>query len=89
MSTPKQNTRISADQWRARYAEICREYPDRPPERALNRTELDRIRQWEEFQHAIQTPLGGRWRVLRIPRDPTMAFRALAGYVEGLPDQER
>jgi hypothetical protein len=84
MTTPIIKTPMTAAQWKKRYAEICKDFPDNPPLKALNRHELDRIRQFEQFTWSLPNPPAGRWRVVKVPEDTQAAFQALAGYVEGL-----
>jgi hypothetical protein len=84
MTTPRQNTRITAAQWRTRYAEILREYPDNPPELS-ERHDWNRIRQAEQFTYALNNPPPHRWRVVKAPSDPEFAARAFIAFCVGLP----
>ena len=84
MTHRKHNTHIkplTAAEWKARYAEICKQYPDIPK---AKRFDAEGVRQWEQFTWSLSNPPAGRWRVVRVPEDTKAAFQALAGYVEGL-----
>jgi hypothetical protein len=83
MTTPTQNTRITAAEWKARYAEICKQYPDKPPVLS-ERQDWNRIRQAEQFTYALNNPPPGRWRVVKAPADPEFAVRAFIAFCQGL-----
>lgn len=78
---------MTAAEWKARYAELCKQYPDNPPERA-ERKDWDRIRQEEQFTYALNNPLPGRWRVVKPPSDPEFAARAFVAFCAGLPEHD-
>ena len=84
MTTPTQNTGLTAAEWKARYADICKQYPDNPPKLG-KRVDWDRIRQLEQFTYALNNPPPGVWRVVVPPRDPEFAAQAFLSSVMGLP----
>ena len=84
MPTPTLKTGLSASEWKARYAAICKQYPDNPPKLG-KRVNWDRIRQLEQFTYALSNPPPGVWRVVAVPRDPEFAARAFLSIVMGLP----
>lgn len=72
---------LTASEWRTRYAEICKQYPDVPK---AKRFDPEAVRQWEELNHAIQHPKPGTWRVVKIPEDPALAFAAIYSAMAGM-----
>jgi hypothetical protein len=85
MSTPIIKTKMTAAEWKARYAEICKEFPDNPPKLGrLSHEQLSRIRQWEQFEWCLSNPPSGRWRVVKVPSDPAFAFKAIYSHVAGM-----
>jgi hypothetical protein len=85
MTTPRQNIRVTADQWRKRYAEICKQYPDILK---AKRFDAEGVRQWEEFVYAIDNPPPGRWRVVKVPGNAAFAFQAIFVALEACKNTE-
>jgi hypothetical protein len=81
MTTPKQNIRLTADEWRARYAEIAPVYVggNKHIPKPINR---ERVRQWEEFKWRVESQHGGRANI-KAPSDPQAAGMALRAFMEG------
>jgi hypothetical protein len=80
MTTPKQNIRLTADEWRARYAEIAPVYVggNKHIPKPINR---ERVRQWEEFKWCVESqPTRAN---IKAPSDPQAAVQALRAFVEG------
>lgn len=79
MTTPKQDTRVSAAEWRARYAEMRlselevakRAPPDRPKFLIT------------ELEYTLANPPPHAWRTVKAPSDPKAAFQAIHAYLEG------
>lgn len=83
MTTPKAKIGLTAAEWKARYADICKQYPDNPPVLG-KRVNWDRIRQVEQFTYALNNPPANVWRVVVPPRDPEFAAGAFVAFCAGL-----
>lgn len=80
MPTPKQNTRMSAAEWKARYAEIAPLYVGGHVQIAKP-INWERVRQSEQFSYALGNKRGN----VKVPSDPEFAARAFVAFCQGLP----
>lgn len=77
MPTPTVKTRVTAAEWRKRYAEICAGEVTLAPRRRLDQPKF----LIAELEYTLENPPPGRWRTIKAPSDPKRAFEALYGYL--------
>lgn len=80
MTTPTEKIRLTAAEWKARYAEIAPLYVGGNVQfpKPIN---WERVRQAEQFAYALGKPSGN----VRIPSDPEYAAGAFRAFCAGLP----